>query len=69
MKATLYVELKPFTVPNFVRAVSNSLDADDETVAYPLSSLDASTLDRLCDQFRDEVFKKAGKQQPPSAAP
>lgn len=68
MKATLQVELQPFMVPNFVRPVSKPGKREDglaETGAYPLSDLDSITLDRLCEQFRSEVFRKAGKEQPP----
>lgn len=68
MKATLEVELQPFTTPNFVRAVSKpglKQDGLQELPAYPLSDLDSWTLDKLCRDFRNEVFKKARKQQPP----
>ena len=70
MKATLEVELQPFQVPNFVRPVAKPGKREDgfaETVAYPLSDLDSMTLWRLCKDFTDEVFRKAGKEQPPSA--
>lgn len=72
MKVTLEVDLQPFTTPNFVRAVSpcgRKEDGVQELPCYPLSSLDSLTLDKLCRQFREEVFKKAGKQQPPECAP
>ena len=71
VKATLQVELQSFQTPNFVRAVSKpglKQDGMQEIPAYPLSDLDADTLDRLCREFRDEVFRKAGKQQPPTCA-
>jgi hypothetical protein len=69
MKATLQVELQPFQTPNFVRAVvkpSTRADGMLETPCYPLSDIPAETLDRLCNDFRDEVFRKAGKEQPPT---
>jgi hypothetical protein len=68
MKATLEVELHPFQTPDFVLAVSKlgfKQDGMKEVPSYPLSDLDAWTLDKLCREFRNEVFKKAGKQQPP----
>ena len=71
MKATIEIELQPFTTPNFVLAVSKpgmKQDGMQELPSYPLSSLDSWTLDKLCSEFRDEVFKKAGKEQPPTAA-
>ncbi len=67
MKVTIEVDLQPFLVPNFVRPVEKPGKRDEgfaETVAYPLSDLDSNTLDRLCDQFRNEVFRRAGKEQP-----
>lgn len=63
MKATLQVELKPFQTPNFVQAVMKPGKREDgmhEAPCYPLSDLDAITLDKLCSDFRDEVFRKAG---------
>jgi hypothetical protein len=71
MKATLQVELQPFQTPNFVRAVmkpGKSEDGMQEAPCYPLSDLDIATLDRLCSDFRAEVFIKAGKEQPPTCA-
>jgi len=62
MKASLEVELKPFATPNFVLLESK---VGGEPASVPLSALDSLTLDRLCEQFRSEVFKKAGKPQPP----
>lgn len=40
-----------------------------EFLKVPLRELDALTLDRFCDEFRDSVFRNAGKEQPPTAAP
>ena len=34
----------------------------------PLCELDSNTLHTLCSNFRNEVFKLAGKEQPPTAA-
>lgn len=68
MKATLIVELLPFKTPNFVWAVVNPgkrEDGQQEAPRYPLSDLDSLTLDKLCQDFRDEVFRNAGKEQPP----
>ena len=71
MKATLQIQLQPFQTPNFVRAVGNpglKQDGMQELPCYPLSDLDANTLDKLCSEFRDEVFRKAAKEQPPTCA-
>jgi hypothetical protein len=69
MRATLQVELQPFQTPNFVRAVVKPCKGEDgiqEPPCYPLSDLNAETLDYLCRDFRAEVFRKAGKEQPPT---
>lgn len=67
MKATLQIELQPFQTPNFVRVVGTPglrQDGMKELTCYPLSDLDPMTLDKLCRDFRDEVFRKAGKEPP-----
>lgn len=65
-KAMIEVEVNSFTVPVYAR-----IENADHTDAYsvPLSSLDSDTLSRLCDEFRGEVFRKAGKSEPPTCAP
>ncbi len=63
MKTTVEMELKPFETPNFAIAVRHE-PGDDER-SFPLSMLDANTLDRMFNDFRDAVFEKARKQQPP----
>lgn len=71
MKTTIEIELQPFTVPNFVLTVQAPRPKQDgiqETPKYALSDLDPNTLERLCNQFRDAVFEKAGKTQPPRDA-
>lgn len=68
MKATLHVELQPFQVPNFVMAVGKPGARQEgmrELPSYPLSDLDSETLDRMCNEFRNEIFRRAGKNQPP----
>lgn len=70
MKAILEVDLQPFQVPNFVRPVAKPGKREEgfpETLAYPLSDLDSMTLWCLCENFKSEVFRKAGKEQPPRA--
>lgn len=67
MKVTTKVEfeLKPFTVPNYVmiepRVVDHERSLEDK---LHLQDIDEMALDRLCNEFRDAVFNKAGKQQP-----
>ena len=71
MKTMIEIELQPFMVPNYVLTVQPphpKQDGIQETPKYSLADLDPNTLDRLCDEFRDAVFKKAGKTQPPRDA-
>lgn len=66
-KITLEVELQPFTVPNYVLVVSKPglrQDGMTDTPKYHLSDIDPVTLDKMCRQFRDGVFEKAGKYPP-----
>lgn len=65
MNISLLVEIMPFSVPSRVHEVVNK-DLCREigivpNITYPLSALDAATLDRLCDEFRHNVFLAAGK--------
>lgn len=72
MKATISIELQPFPVPNYVLTVATPRGREEgivETPKYPLSDLDPLTLDRMCDDFREEVFRKAGKSPPPTMVP
>ena len=67
MKATIEVKLKPFPAPNFViteAAAKPRQEGMQEAPKYALEELDAETLKKLCDEFTDAVFKKAGKSQP-----
>jgi hypothetical protein len=68
MKASIEVELQPFTVPNYVLTVQPTRLKQEGIVETPklaLSDLDSMTLERLCNEFRDAVFNKAGKSRPP----
>lgn len=65
MKMT--VELLPFGTPNFViqkTAPRPRQEGMIEAPKYSLRELDAETLAGLCDQFRREIFEKAGKPDP-----
>ena len=58
------IELHPFMVPNFVRQVAPVGKREDgwqETPAIPLAELSVETLEALCAEFREGVFRKAGK--------
>jgi len=67
MKVTIEVELRPFTVPNYVVLVGKpglKQDGMKELPSYPLRDLDSESLDKLCGDFRAEVFRKAVKADP-----
>jgi len=58
MKACINVELRPLSVPDVI-------GVGDGRTTVPISSLDSSTLESLCDEFKTIVFKKPGKCRPP----
>lgn len=63
MKIQHSVELKPFMVPS--HAIVDMRDyGKDVDQSIPLKSLSVDTLAALCDEFRREVFAKAGKKDP-----
>ena len=66
MKAKVEITLRPFTVPNFVlaEAAIKQEGEPDNPRSFPLSALEPETLDRMCDEFREAVFKKAAMRPP-----
>ena len=61
------IELKPFTVPNYVLGEMPLRLRQEGFVEGPkwhLKELDDITLSELCDRFRKDVFAKAGKKDP-----
>jgi len=61
------IEIKPFIVPNFVVAKTKTRLQQEGFVSspsWPLSEVDPEILDELCEQFRLDVFRKAGVQDP-----
>lgn len=65
------IKLKPFRVPNFVLVDADRVgqrqdgfNPDNNGMKFELSQLDEDTLDELCEQFRADVFQKAGKVDP-----
>lgn len=61
MRATIELSIKPFTVPNFVIGEVAG-EGDGRSIA--LWELSPETLDAMCNEFREAVFKKAGKRDP-----
>lgn len=67
MSITIPTELQPFRIPNFVLEKSQVRPRQEgfvETRSHALADLDVSVLSRLCDQFRKDIFEKAGKVDP-----
>jgi hypothetical protein len=61
------IALLPFTTPNFVIgrfAARPRQEGITEGPKWPLSEIDADALSALCDEFRAEIFRKAGKADP-----
>jgi hypothetical protein len=56
------VKLKPFLVPNYV--IADEGFPDEESESFPLKDVDPMVLSAMCDGFREEVFRKALKQDP-----
>lgn len=53
--------------PNFVTVQSlpgKRQDGISEGPKYPLNAVDAEVLSAMCDEFRREIFEKAGKPDP-----
>ena len=72
MKVTIELQVQPFSVPNFILTEpvpGARQDGFKESPSYPLSDFDAVTLQRMCDEFTAEIFRKAGKNPPPKDNP
>lgn len=62
--------LEPFDVPKHVRGKCSRQDVAVYSVpSFHISELPAVTLAKLCDQFRRDVFREAGKEYPSKATP
>ncbi len=57
MCGNINIKLEPWLTPNFVRA-------ETPGICFTLSEASEEALSDLCDQFRAEVFRKAGKKDP-----
>jgi len=61
------IELEPFRTPNYATVKQKAKPRQDgvnfEAPKYHVSELDADTLGTLCDQFRRDVFAKAGLEE------
>lgn len=67
MKVTHEVELQPFMTPNFIVTVmppGTRQEGMKEAPKIALADAGPATLSALCDQFREDIFRKAGKKDP-----
>ena len=68
MKIKIEVDLKPFSVPNFILSEGHTVKTTDgefiEKPKYRLKDLSSDTLITLCNKFVEDVFKKAGRTAP-----
>lgn len=65
--AEIKVKLRPWLVPSFVSIKQPARPRQEglqESPSLPLSEIPAETLADMCDDFRAEVFRKAGKRDP-----
>jgi hypothetical protein len=60
----LKVEVRPFTVPNFVVPVRKGTHSrsEPEPAGIPLSEMDPTELADMCKAYVTEVFEKAGRK-------
>lgn len=61
------LKLKPFQVPNYVFSEHPPIlrqEGFQESPKFALNELSEESLSELCDQFRTDIFRKAGKADP-----
>jgi hypothetical protein len=65
---TMKVDVQPWLTPNFVTGKMPIGKRQDgisfDGPKWSLAEVDADTLAAMCDDFRAEVFRKAGKPDP-----
>ena len=63
MKTKIEVKLKSFSIPNFVLIDDDHKTTTGEDRTLPLSMIDSLTLEKMCEEFTNSVFRKAKKKQ------
>ena len=67
-RVEMKIDLIPFTVPNFVTGVMPPKSRQEgpyvDSPKWALADVPEEDLSKLCDNFRAEVFSKAGKTDP-----
>ena len=61
MKINLELEIKNFRTPNYVRSIRSSEEPALGDEIIHIRDIDEATLHDLCDEFKREIFRKAGK--------
>ena len=67
MSVCIELKLKPFTTPNFILVEEPPKSRHlgfQEGRKFSLTEIGALELSALCDKFRSDIFKKAGKTDP-----
>lgn len=65
MKTYIEVDLVPFDIPDFVRIKEGQRPRTDgfkPGAKIQIEALDEETLHKLCDDFKERIFSKAGKK-------
>jgi len=60
MKVKVGIEAKPWDSPNYISLMNNGTSI----LVVALKDVDVHVLVSMCEQFREDVFKKAGKTDP-----
>lgn len=63
----IQIELQPWQVPNYVLEKMPPRPRQEglrEPRSHPLSEVSPEILSAMCDEFRAEIFRKAGKDDP-----
>jgi len=66
-KNTIEIEIVPFNVPEgiYIKPPTGNRQAGfKQDGGIPFNKVDPETLSSMCDDFRNEVFSKAGKLDP-----
>lgn len=61
MKFLIAIDLQSFSVPDFIYEEYDQVSGSREARKFHLSELDDDTLEQMCLEFRNEIFRKAGR--------
>ena len=63
MKTKVDLDTVPFDIPRKIMVKSPTTSGPD--IELPLCAFDGCTLERMCQEFTDAIFKTSGVQRPP----